>query len=272
MKKRIIMFLTIFLVLFPISVSASKVESNGDTDEKYKLNSINVKCQKETRPQTGSKCSFKASGGADVYKLEILLYSDSEMKNKVGGFAEKGSSFDYNQSFGNPIDKLKREKGQSFTYYVKALTYRSSGDKWVYSYHYKMTYSISSSDSYTSKIKLDSIWKKDESAAFIIEDKNMENLSPTSGASPSEIMKSKCDDTLKTLIKKYWKWIIFLAPILLIVMITMDFLKAMTSGDADAIKKSSTNAFKRAIAAIILIMLPWALDVVFDWFGLQICF
>ena len=64
----------------------------------------------------------------------------------------------------------------------------------------------------------------------------------------------------------------FLTPILLIVMITLDFLKAMTSGDSDSIKKSSNDAFKRVIAAVVLIMLPWALSVIFGWFGLNICF
>lgn len=271
MKKRIIVFLIMILIMFPVSVKASEVKSNSSTDDKYKLNSINVKCQKEAWPQSGSKCNFKASGGSDVYKLEVLLYSDSEMKNKVGNFSEKGNSFDFDQSSGNPIDKLKKQNGKSFTYYVKVLTYRESGDKWVYSYHYKLTYSISSSGSYTSKTKLDSIYQNDESAV-LIENQSMGDLTPTSGASVSEIMKSKCDNTLKSLIEKYWKWVVFLTPLLLIVMITIDFLKAMASGDSDAIKKSSSNAFKRAIAAIILLMLPWALDVVFDWFGLQICF
>lgn len=81
-----------------------------------------------------------------------------------------------------------------------------------------------------------------------------------------------CDNNLKEIIKKYWKWVMFLTPILLIVMITLDFLKAMTSGDSDSIKKSSNDAFKRVIAAIVLIMLPWALSVIFGWFGLNICF
>ena len=53
---------------------------------------------------------------------------------------------------------------------------------------------------------------------------------------------------------------------------TMDFIKAMASGDADSIRKSTSNAIKRVIAGIILLALPWALEVLFGWFGLEICF
>ncbi len=81
-----------------------------------------------------------------------------------------------------------------------------------------------------------------------------------------------CDTGLASLIRRYWKWVMFLAPILLIVMMSIDFLKAMSSGDADAINKSASNAIKRVIAAVILLALPWALEVIFGWFGLQICF
>ena len=84
----------------------------------------------------------------------------------------------------------------------------------------------------------------------------------------------ECDQQIRDLIKKYWKWVVFLTPLLLIVMIVVDFLKAMTSGDADAIKKSTDNAIKRVIAAIVLLALPWIITVVFTWFGLEnyLCF
>ncbi len=82
----------------------------------------------------------------------------------------------------------------------------------------------------------------------------------------------KCDTDIIDLIHKYWKWVVFIVPLALIVTITIDFIKAMTSGDADAIKKSVNNMVKRVVAALILIALPWALSVIFGWFGLQICF
>lgn len=82
----------------------------------------------------------------------------------------------------------------------------------------------------------------------------------------------KCDTSISELIKDYWKWVMFLVPLLLIVLITLDFVKAMSSGDSDSIKKSSNNAIKRVIAAVILLALPWVLSVIFGWFGLEICF
>ncbi len=84
----------------------------------------------------------------------------------------------------------------------------------------------------------------------------------------------ECDAGIYNLLNKYWKWVVFIVPLLLIVMITIDFLKAMSSGDADAIKKSSNNAIKRVIAAIVLLALPWIITVVFTWFGLEnyLCF
>ncbi len=87
-----------------------------------------------------------------------------------------------------------------------------------------------------------------------------------------DIVNNSCDNDLKNLIEKYWKWVMFLTPILLIVMITIDFIKAMSLGDADSVKKSSNDAIKRVIAGILLLALPWLLEVIFGWFGLQLCF
>ena len=84
----------------------------------------------------------------------------------------------------------------------------------------------------------------------------------------------ECDTKIYNLLSKYWKWVMLITPLLLIVMMIADFLKAMSSGDADAIKKSSNNAIKRVIAAIVLLALPWIITVVFTWFGLEnyLCF
>lgn len=123
----------------------------------------------------------------------------------------------------------------------------------------------------------DNSWKISENIIinnfYVLEDAATTRYT-TQGAKnkPADVVTGQCDTELKDLIKHYWKWIMFATPILLIVMITFDFIKAMSSGDADAIKKSSSNAIKRVIAGIILLALPWALEVIFGWFGLQICF
>lgn len=86
-------------------------------------------------------------------------------------------------------------------------------------------------------------------------------------------MKDVCDKNFREkFLHKYWRWIMFLTPILLIVMITIDFIKAMANNDADAIKKSSTDAIKRVIAGVILLALPMLLKIIFGWFGMEFCF
>ena len=65
--------------------------------------------------------------------------------------------------------------------------------------------------------------------------------------------------------------IYFLASILLIVMITIDFFQALTKGDSDSIKKAGNNTVKRSIAAIVLLALPALLGLIFSLVGLDLC-
>ena len=62
-----------------------------------------------------------------------------------------------------------------------------------------------------------------------------------------------------------------IVPILLIVMITIDFFKALAKGDSDSIKKAGNNTVKRTIAAVVLLALPALLGLIFSWFGLDLC-
>ncbi len=78
-------------------------------------------------------------------------------------------------------------------------------------------------------------------------------------------------NTIGGVFDEYWPYVMIFVPILLIVMISIDFFKAMISGDADAIKKSSTNTIKRTIPAIILLALPALLRFIFEWFGIDFC-
>lgn len=83
--------------------------------------------------------------------------------------------------------------------------------------------------------------------------------------------KIQCDNDLKTFIKDIWKIVVIIAPILLIIMITVDFLKAVLSSNDDLIKKASTNSIKRTIATLILICLPLLLSTILEFFGLSLC-
>lgn len=81
---------------------------------------------------------------------------------------------------------------------------------------------------------------------------------------------TSCTD-VKDLIDDYWKYVMVIVPVLLIVMLVIDFFKAMGSNDADAIKKAGTNAVKRTVAAVILLALPALLSLILGWFGIPFC-
>lgn len=81
---------------------------------------------------------------------------------------------------------------------------------------------------------------------------------------------TSCTD-VKALIHDYWKYVMIIVPVLLIVMMVLDFFKALSSNDSDAINKATSNAFKRTIAAVILLALPALLGLILGWFGIPLC-
>ncbi len=92
---------------------------------------------------------------------------------------------------------------------------------------------------------------------------------PSSTLDPSN-SDVKCSD-VSSLINKYWQYVMILVPIVLILLITIDFVKAVVASDAEQLKKSANAAVKRAVATVILLILPVLLSVVLNWFGLELC-
>ncbi len=80
----------------------------------------------------------------------------------------------------------------------------------------------------------------------------------------------KCSD-VSSLVNKYWKYVMILVPIVLVLLITIDFVKAIVASDAEQLKKSASTAVKRTLATVILLILPVLLSVVLKWFGLELC-
>lgn len=78
-------------------------------------------------------------------------------------------------------------------------------------------------------------------------------------------------DTIGDLFDEYWPYAMVIIPILLIIMMAIDFFKAMVVNDADALKKAGTNAVKRTIATVIALALPALLRMVFGLFGIDFC-
>lgn len=80
-----------------------------------------------------------------------------------------------------------------------------------------------------------------------------------------------CSDELRDMLNSVWKIILIFAPALLILMTSVDFFKAITSADSDKLKKSSSDALKRTLAFVLLILLKFILSTVFGWVGLDLC-
>ncbi len=81
---------------------------------------------------------------------------------------------------------------------------------------------------------------------------------------------TSCTD-VSNLIHEYWSYVMVIVPILLIIMITIDFFKALAKGDSESIKKAGNNTVKRSIAAVVLLALPALLGIIFDLVGLDLC-
>lgn len=86
-----------------------------------------------------------------------------------------------------------------------------------------------------------------------------------------ESQKIECDDSLKSFIDDIWKYFTIFGPILLIIMVTLDFFKALFSSDSDMLIKAGSNSVKRTISALILILLPLILQTILGFFGLELC-
>lgn len=111
---------------------------------------------------------------------------------------------------------------------------------------------------------------------YILTDNDTTTSSYISDDEVKKIVKTNnsiCGDNskLRKFFNEYWKIIVIVLPALVILMTSIDFFKAITSSDADRIKKSANDAFKRTLAFILLLFLPFILNTVFGWFGLPLC-
>lgn len=101
-------------------------------------------------------------------------------------------------------------------------------------------------------------------------DKELEEINKELEIGEGETLQCK---TLQELLDKYWTWVMILAPIATMILITIDFVSPILSGDsADALKKAGNRSFKRAIALVILLMLPVITNLLFGLFGVETCF
>ena len=77
------------------------------------------------------------------------------------------------------------------------------------------------------------------------------------GSSAEFVCKNYCQVArIIVFVKKIMNIVFFIVPMLLIVMLTFDFFKNVISGSEDEVKKNTSLAIKRIIAAIILFLIP----------------
>lgn len=102
-------------------------------------------------------------------------------------------------------------------------------------------------------------------------DVNNTNNMTTSNTDNSGQKSRVCSDELREMLNNAWKIIMIFSPALLILMTSIDFFKAITSGESDKLKKSSSDAMRRTLAFVLLILLKFILSTIFGWIGLDLC-
>ena len=73
------------------------------------------------------------------------------------------------------------------------------------------------------------------------------------------------DEDLKQVIQLGLKWLRIIAPIILILLVALDFSQVVISNDKDAMQKAISKAVKRAIAALALFFIPLIVSIMIDW-------
>ena len=72
------------------------------------------------------------------------------------------------------------------------------------------------------------------------------------------------DDAIDFISKSIFKPIHYIVPILLVVLTTLDFAKAVFSSEKDGMEKAKKNFTKRALIAVIIFFIPNILGLVFN--------
>ena len=75
-------------------------------------------------------------------------------------------------------------------------------------------------------------------------------------------------ESIIAIIYNVLKWMKYIAPVLVIILSMIDFIKALASQDNDAMKKAQQKFVKRLISAVVLFLLPLIIDYVLRLFNL----
>ena len=94
---------------------------------------------------------------------------------------------------------------------------------------------------------------------------NSANISIPNDNPVQNTCKGLIDEDLKRVIDIVLNVVRIVVPILLIVLIAVDFGQVVISNDKEAMPKAVSKAIKRGIAAIVIFFIPFLIDLIIDW-------
>ena len=94
------------------------------------------------------------------------------------------------------------------------------------------------------------------------------NMDPIVPAGPTEGCEALFDAQMQEFLQDIFTLIKFFAPTLVLALSTIDYVKAISAQNADEIKKANGRFVKRLVAGIVVFLLPFILDLLFEIFGL----
>lgn len=228
-----------------------------------------------------SLLAFDAGSCIDGFGTMTLASTGNNTANsgKVD-FSNRSSSL---STWDNSVKTFDTEITAKSGYKIKEIVYRISSKD-----GYSCNGVITGSDIEKGYVKLSVTINKENSWVDDISFyANMQkNGSDETKFTPKKTIKVKYNNVVTTTFKQdesmtcqfledvfgeYWNWVLILAPVATIILITIDFVGCLLSSDAEAMKKAGDKTIKRTIALVLLLMLPIVLKLIFNLFGLDIC-
>ncbi len=265
----------------------------ASTKEPPKLNNLVI--EKTTEGITGSFGTYvifkpEFTKEHDVYEYGNIQYNafasdGSQVNNNKwsvnGAFSSKANGADFSKTykvtfFLEPKNEFRKEVGAeatSTTLLIDFSKLKDGANTCVSNGNAVNMCSIERVETGTSD-ELDAIVREEndeKNEEYKDSELFDEPLYPDEGKFGGKSSNSICDDEMRGFIRGIWNFVYGLAPIALILFCTIDFVKAMASNDAEAIKKAFTNSMKRIIAGILLLALPLILRIILGWFGIELC-
>lgn len=238
---------------------ASMIVSEKNTVKSYGFTIYEEYADSNNKKKYRAVCNYSqnidnAAAGSNLF---VLLNIGANEKDSSGGY-KYGHIFSVHFS-----GTYENESGNIVNYSSDNVTLRRSGQYYSTNRTAKTT---TKKGQTTTALKISSTTGKSGAPAGIGKASSTKKITEI-GSGNSDMA---CD-TIGDLFDEYWPYVMVIIPILLIIMMAIDFFKAMAINDADALKKAGTNAVKRTIATVIALALPALLRMVFGLFGIDFC-